>query len=200
MDTIELQHILDHNRWLSPLHAQVCAKDQLPTVKPPHVKAYIVNTHRADQPGEHWVLLYFITEKTAIYFDSYGRLPFLECEEFMNNHCRQWIHNKIQLQGLSSVCGLYCLYVLTKLVQGRSLHNAVTRNDRHNITDHYVFHWFLKNHEIFNLYIEARHMSKDKYQCCGTQCDRQIVTNAIHRNHMYYRDLYMSDLMMSNSF
>ena len=70
MDTIQLNRIL----YNMPLKGEVCAKDLLPDIKPIHTKAYIVNTDLSDDPGEHWVAVYF-RDKKVIYFDSYGMSP-----------------------------------------------------------------------------------------------------------------------------
>ena len=59
MDTIELQYLLDKSFILRSLNGVVCAKDQLPERKPDDVHAYIINTDDSDQPGEHWVAIYF---------------------------------------------------------------------------------------------------------------------------------------------
>jgi hypothetical protein len=50
-------------RLRSP-HGLVCPKDHLPGQNTP--RAYIVNTHNANQPGpgEHWVMLFFKENKT----------------------------------------------------------------------------------------------------------------------------------------
>ena len=72
--TDELRDILN---WplMKSLHGQVCAKDKLPVGKKPlQVRAFIVNTDLAIDPGQHWVALYFKGNK-AIYFDSYGLPP-----------------------------------------------------------------------------------------------------------------------------
>ena len=57
-----------------PVKGEVCAKDLLPDRKPIHTKAYIVNTDLSDDPGEHWVAVYF-RDNRVIYFDSYGMSP-----------------------------------------------------------------------------------------------------------------------------
>ena len=75
MNTTNLQYLLDHGQWLNQLHGQVCSRDLLPQLKPSDVRAYIVNTDKSDQPGEHWIAIYFYNDKKAFYFDSYGIPP-----------------------------------------------------------------------------------------------------------------------------
>ena len=69
MHTHEIQYILDHGTWIKNLHAQVCAKDQLPKQKPVSVQAYIVNTDSSDRSGEHWIAVIFNRNGESTYFD-----------------------------------------------------------------------------------------------------------------------------------
>lgn len=170
MDTLELQYILDHDRWLSSLHAKVCARDQLPTLKPGHVKAYIVNTDISSEPGEHWVAIFFKDHK-AIYFDSYGLPPIPEWKRFMDNNSGTWIFNQTRLQGLSFVCGIYCLYVLSKLNQGYTLTDIITRNQTSYINDIYVYQWFFSHHtRLYKLACLSKCLNTHIInQCCGSK-------------------------------
>ena len=70
MDTIQLSRILNN----MPVKGKVCAKDLLPDRKPLQTKAYIVNRDLSDDPGEHWVAVYF-RDNRVIYFDSYRMSP-----------------------------------------------------------------------------------------------------------------------------
>ncbi|KAL4231765.1 hypothetical protein ACF0H5_009341 [Mactra antiquata] len=59
-----IQYLLDHSPLLRPLRGRVCAKNEL--VSENGVRAYIVNTHKANQPGEYLVAIYF-KGSTAVY-------------------------------------------------------------------------------------------------------------------------------------
>ena len=45
---------------------------------PSYPSAYVINSETHDQPGEHWVAVYFDQHGRGEYFDSYG-LPSLGC-------------------------------------------------------------------------------------------------------------------------
>ena len=45
--------------------------DKLPPFPTKFPKSMIVNTHKSNQPGEHWVAL-ILTKKDCFYFDSFG--------------------------------------------------------------------------------------------------------------------------------
>ena len=118
--------------------------------KPLHVKAYIVNTDVSDDPGQHWVCLYFDGDK-AIYFDSYGFaslkdyvLPFIKS----NSTC--WIENTKMIQSpWSNVCGMYCPFVLYLMKQGSNLQNILQLFSEQNLNqnDIKVSSWFKSNIE-----------------------------------------------------
>ena len=103
MYTIQLSRILNN----IPVKGEVCAKD-LPDRKPIHTKAYIVNTDLSDDPGEHWVAVYF-RDNRVIYFDSYGMsqdndyiLPFIK------RNSSGWIQNTEMLQDpWNKTCGMW---------------------------------------------------------------------------------------------
>lgn len=79
----------------------------------------IWNTDIAQGPGEHWVAV-FLTGPTdpVSYFDSYGLPPILPAyQRFMMD--RQCLYNPVTFQGLlSTVCGYYCLYVISLKCRG----------------------------------------------------------------------------------
>jgi hypothetical protein len=190
MNTHELQYILDKSFILRTLHGEVCPKDHLPKRKPCHVKAYIVNTHNSDQPGEHWVAIYF-KENTALYFDSYGLPPFEEdIQLFLDNNSRSWSRNKIRLQsGSSAMCGVYCLFALDALARGCDLETILTIQFRlepryWHLNDKDVGSWFKQLYG--HLYAKARLLAKPEHcQCCiGDQSD----TLALALFNMYVLD------------
>ena len=116
MNTLQLEHVLKHDSYTSPILRGVYAIDTLPDLK---TGCYIVNTDRACNPGQHWLAL-FITSDEIEYFDSYGGqpLPFIKNK----GKDRSWIYNPLMLQSpLTSVCGQYCLYYLLHRARGISL-------------------------------------------------------------------------------
>ena len=75
----------------------------------------IVNTHKSNQPGEHWFAIYLPLGKPIEIFDSFGLMPnYNELKSFVNINGKSFIYNKKHLQHYSNnTCGLFCLlYIL----------------------------------------------------------------------------------------
>ena len=122
MDTIQLTRLLNN----IPVKGEVCAKDQLPEKKSLETKAYIVNTDLSEDPGEHWVVVYFRGNR-AIYFDSYGMSPDQDfILPFIKRNSTGWIRNTEMLQSpLSKLCGMWCIYIIHQLNRGLDLKSAI---------------------------------------------------------------------------
>lgn len=87
------------------------ARDRLPLTKLRPV-AYVVNTDRACDPGEHWVAIVLLTNGRGEYFDPFG-LPPLHPEliKFLKRTCpKGWVYNRTTVQSPSSKsCGPFCI-------------------------------------------------------------------------------------------
>jgi len=72
--------------------------------------AVIINADPHTEKGSHWLAIYFLSESSSAYFDSYGILPLgPDIRTFIRRTCTVWDYNRRQLQGLTSnVCGKYC--------------------------------------------------------------------------------------------
>lgn len=87
--------------------------------------AFVANTDPSNKPGQHWVALYFPNAKEGEFFCSYGRPPHVK---FIPNNCTVNIWNQKRIQGfLSSTCGQYCIYFLTKRSQGLSMEQIINQ-------------------------------------------------------------------------
>ncbi|MCG8075025.1 MAG: hypothetical protein JAY75_02135 [Candidatus Thiodiazotropha taylori] len=169
MDTYELRKILYH----MPVNGDVCAKDLLPEKKPLDVKAYIINTDNSDEPGEHWVALYFRGNQ-AIFFDSYGMSP----EEdyilpFIKRNSRSWIQNTEPLQSpWSKNCGRWCIYIIHQLEKGLDLKKAIhgelygTGEDLYQ-NDRDIDRWFCANYvKVIDAQSTPNFLFKHRIQVC----------------------------------
>lgn len=166
MDTFELQYIVDRSPLIGGLHTRVLAKDQLPKQKLHYVRAFIVNTDKSSEPGEHWVVIYF-RGNTAFYFDSYGLPPPTDyIEPFMLRHARQIIWNHRRLQSVDyAVCGMYCIYALDGLARGYTMEQLVSIRFGidHVRNDKTVLRWFCQNYDV---YLRA---AQKGGQCCRSE-------------------------------
>ena len=117
MNTSQLQSVL----FREHIHGTVCAIDQLPTHIDHFPSAFIINTDEHDEPGEHWVAVYFPESTKAEFFDSYGHLPsyFDERLVYFLQKANSVIYNTVKLQGpLTPVCGQYCLFYIMHRERG----------------------------------------------------------------------------------
>ena len=206
MDTIELQGLLDKSVHLKHLDGVVCSRDMLPKKRPPNIQAYIVNTHKSNQPGEHWVAIFF-KGNWAYYFDSYGRPPPEEnILPFIKQNARCHTYNKHRLQeGSTPVCGMYCIFALDFLAKGCNLDDIIQikfnlkahglarwENDRELIV------WFKKYYGP--LYENVKSIPKDPQnicQICKFKIDRfggrgDVKLNTMLKTPIYFCRKYRS--------
>ncbi len=90
----------------------------------------VFNLDRHDQSGSHWVAMYIDLKKKKIYYwDSYGEPAPKEVDILAKRIQEQgkkkkmkfdYLVNKIRHQYQNSECGVYCMYFITKLLQGKS--------------------------------------------------------------------------------
>jgi hypothetical protein len=57
--------------------AGVFAADQLPNKLIEKPVSMVVNTHKSNMPGEHWVAIYVNENGFGEYFDSFGMAPYV---------------------------------------------------------------------------------------------------------------------------
>jgi hypothetical protein len=64
-------------------------------------------------PGGHWLAVYYASDGSAYFFDSYGNDPgFYRLREFLKKSSTTWTWNRQRVQGLSEYCGLYSILFL----------------------------------------------------------------------------------------
>ncbi len=100
----------------------------------------IFNLDRHDQPGSHWVAMFYnISDGDIFYWDSYGMKPPKEVAALMKRlekqahelNCDQicktprLFFNNIRHQRKYSECGMYSIYFITELLQGRDFGDVI---------------------------------------------------------------------------
>ena len=114
MDTKQIERMLALDSRTKDVVRGVVAKDELPTrIVGACPTAFVCNTHDADKPGQHWIVIYIDGDRGE-YFDSYGLPPLhTTFRTFLNNCCLEWTYNNTTLQSpLSNVCGQNCVAYL----------------------------------------------------------------------------------------
>lgn len=110
MDTRQLEKILS-THLQSTFHG-VFALDEIPKSRLRPL-ALIVNTDPSTRDGRHWTAVYLHTDNRGEYFDSFGRPPSKTIQQYLSNNATSgWEFNQRQVQGLSTLCGGYCVQYL----------------------------------------------------------------------------------------
>lgn len=110
MDTQQISRVLEY--YLKGTFRGVYAEDELPNtqIRP---MAIIVNTDPSTESGTHWTAIYIHRNNMGEFFDSYGKPPDNPVQRFLNDNAYNgWIYNIRQVQGISTLCGGYCLQFL----------------------------------------------------------------------------------------
>ena len=88
------------------------ARDELPP-KPMYPSCFILNTAPRSSAGEHWLALYYDQHGMCDFFDSYGMPPGnFGLVDYLNSTAISWKYNKQRIQGISTLCGHYCIFYL----------------------------------------------------------------------------------------
>ena len=109
MKTSQLKKALTRHHQTQSVFGGVYARDKVPTAPKGKTVAYVVNTDKSNQPGQHWVVFYY-TPHQVKYFDPYGRPP-QGFQRLLGSRTRKQ-YFKRRLQGLGRMCGHYCLYFI----------------------------------------------------------------------------------------
>lgn len=131
MDSLQLQSLLQG--LLRDVFCGVWPSDRLPSLTSGfRLPAYfIVNTHPAHMPGEHWLALTLEKDGEATFFDSYGFPPDFShypssILNFLEKYSKTIKYHHTQLQHpLSSFCGHHCVYYLCHRACGLSFEQVL---------------------------------------------------------------------------
>ena len=127
MNTVQLDKIMQKHNFTRQIYLGTFAIDQLPKeVRYP--SCLIVNNQKSNQPGEHWVAIYFGKRKQAEFFDSFGNSPkTIGLDKFIKLHSKTMTFNKVKLQSnFSLFCGYYCVLYLIYKCKKMSLNYFLT--------------------------------------------------------------------------
>jgi hypothetical protein len=114
LTTLEIYKEFKSDDYSKNIFKAVVPKDKL-SFKVTYPSAYVINTDNSTGPGEHWLAVYYKSDKTAVFFDSFGLAPqFYGLDNYMRKTSISYSYNQQQLQGImSSTCGYYCvLFIL----------------------------------------------------------------------------------------
>lgn len=132
MNNHELERVL--RRMLGSVFCGVWASDQLSclTRSFPLPAYFIVNTHKGDQPGEHWLALTLEEDGSGTFFDSYGFPPDFHYYprsilRFLEQRVDKIVYHNRQFQHpLSTACGQHCVFYLYHRACGMSFSQTLS--------------------------------------------------------------------------
>lgn len=116
----------------------------------------VINTDNHDQPGQHWISLFFDLRKGQVYFsDSYGIEPPKRVLEFMRKIAKfmrndlgikkpDVNYNKLQHQKGDSECGVYSINWILRLLRGDSFEELTTKRLDDDLVNQCREHYFSK--------------------------------------------------------
>ena len=143
MNTIQIDEIFKKHSYTKRVYKGTRAFNELPKriIRP---SAFIINTETRDKQGEHWLAIFYNTNGSVEFFDSFGLGPtFYGLDEFLIKSSKKCFYNTIALQSLNSVfCGYYCvLFILFKCKKKSFL----------NFLKHFDENTFINDKNIKNL-------------------------------------------------
>jgi len=130
MNSKEIYSILENDEWVKKMNfIGVFPVDRIPSCSlTDYPCCGVVNTKPHNHPGEHWVMFLKTENNTGVYFDSFGsglyNMPEVAA---IFDSVDSWQFSSTQLQSVfSTVCGQYCIFVLTHLARGFSLEHIIS--------------------------------------------------------------------------
>ena len=152
MDTDELYEILTSDPITDTYLRGVIPADVIPKEVNVYPSLYIVNTDPSYKPGRHWLAIYFTSNQCKEFFDSFGNPPTYYGEHFysfINENSKQWIYNRIPLQGLFGItCGHFCSFYAIHRCHGIPMSTIVNMFSKNVYWNDYDVFDFVNN--LFN--------------------------------------------------
>lgn len=112
MNSAELLNILESDQHTNLLNPAVKAFNHFLEEPLNCPSMTIVNLDTSDKPGSHWVAIFVPMNGKTEYFDSYGNKPNVHLLSKLQQLDDRITYSLFPIQGLSTVCGQYCLLFL----------------------------------------------------------------------------------------
>jgi hypothetical protein len=122
---------------------------------------FIFNTDPHDEDGEHWISMYidlkghnFPGNPSIYYFDSYGREPPSEVEEFIQK-CRKnskkplrYFYNDENYQKSGAQCGMYAIHFLREMCSGLPFETYLNLKPSNELMKHLRSIYFVSPEDV----------------------------------------------------
>ena len=125
MNSLQINNIL--KKKLGRVFKGVYALDQIASLKPSVPAAYVINTKPIRSSGEHWLAVYIMSNRKAVYFDSFGLQPHhSQIIRFLKKHATKWTFSRKMIQNpFTVVCGEHCIVFLCRFHRFEQIQFAV---------------------------------------------------------------------------
>ena len=128
LNTVQLLDIIKRDRHSRRFFIGVFSRDRLP-LRINYPCCFILNTHKSNQPGEHWLAVFVDDQQKAEFFDSYGNPPsHFKLDKYLKQVSKSYSFNHVQLQSFSTkLCGYYCALFLLYRSKGFTLDELIQK-------------------------------------------------------------------------
>jgi len=111
MNTSQINAIISSDSKTNEKFQGVLARDQFINCEIIFPSLFVCNTDNSNQPGTHWVAIYFSELGKCEYFDSYGLPPlFSDVTQKLLKIDQTFTYNEKRLQSFqTNVCGTYSI-------------------------------------------------------------------------------------------
>jgi hypothetical protein len=121
MQSIEIVRLMLSDSVIRPIFKGVFPIDKIPDITS-YPSAMIVNMDGHDEPGSHWVALYFDKKRRCDFFNSYGVEPKDILKAYIEKNSVSYSYNEKQVQKIfTTTCGQFCIFFLFWRVRGVSM-------------------------------------------------------------------------------
>lgn len=144
MNTYEINFILSDLKCFKGTYAS----DKLPLIKfTQRPIAFVMNTQKHTEKGEHWVALYINENNIAEYMDSFGFEPICcRIKKFCSlNGIDKILVNKNWLQFiLSDTCGKYCALFIRMRCKGFTFQQFINLFSKNSWKNEFLIEYLVK--------------------------------------------------------
>ena len=127
MNSQQLRNILNSDEHTSMLNPSVKSLDEFVNTEIFIPSMNIVNFDQSHQPGSHWIAVNITDSGSTEYFDSYGDTVQNILIDTKLKQMGRIKRSKHVLQGISTVCGQYCLIFLLMRARNYSYKNILSK-------------------------------------------------------------------------
>lgn len=133
MNTLNIYNQIEKDSLSQKYFLGVLSRDELPTKIYKYPCCFILNTEKRNEPGEHWLAIFYNENQQATFFDPCGFSPAMYgLQSYLENTSKNWTFNKKRIQSFTSnLCGEICLFFIYFKSRNYSLDyfNSLFSND-----------------------------------------------------------------------